>query len=323
METAPSPTAAALLAAAALAQAATADELEELAAAKAAELGAPTALELEALAAVAAGVAAKLELLDMARNEARFDWLTGTGNRRAFEEELSRELADPDREGDLSLVLFDIDDFKLVNDTYGHPAGDAALRGLARAVLRVARADDRLFRIGGDEFALIVHGDTRCAARIMRRVRSAGEDLRGIALTVSGGVASALAETDPATLVALADSLLLEAKRRGPGSLTQDVTPYRFPSLTRPVLPPLPSMLSLMKGRRHAVSGEATGVISIEAPDIVAAVRLAQRLTPIHCELFPSDGHRWRVQVIDVADADVKSMQDHVRDWLAVDGAAA
>jgi diguanylate cyclase (GGDEF)-like protein len=321
METDPTPTAAALLAAAALAKAATAAELEELAAAKAAELGAATALELEALAAVAAGVAAKLELLDMARNEARFDWLTGTGNRRAFEEELSRELSDPGREGDLSLVLFDIDDFKLVNDTYGHPAGDAALRGLARAVLRVARADDRLFRIGGDEFALIVHGDTRCAARIMRRVRSASEDLRGIALTVSGGIAPAPADADPETLVARADSLLLEAKRRGPGSLTRDATPYRFPSLTRPVLPPLPSMLSLMKGRRHAVSGDAAAVISIEAPDVVAAVRLAQRLAPIPCELFPADGRSWRVQILDVSDADIEGMQEQVRDWLAVDAA--
>ena len=190
-------------------------------------------------------------------------------------------------------------------------------------MLRVARADDRLFRIGGDEFALIVHGDTRCAARIMRRVRSAGEDLRGIALTVSGGIASASRNTDSATLVGIADSLLLEAKRRGPGSLTHDVTPYRFPSLARPILPPLPSMLSLMKGRRRAVSGEATGVISIEAPDIVAAVRLAQRLAPISCELFPSDGRGWRVQLLDVADADLDAAQEHVRDWLALDATAA
>jgi hypothetical protein len=82
-------------------------------------------------------------------------------------------------------------------------------------------------------------------------------------------------------------------------------------------------MLSLMKGRRRAVSGEATGAISIEAPDVVAAVRLAQRLAPIACELFPSDGRRWRVQLLDVADADIDAAQAHVRDWLALDGATA
>lgn len=85
------------------------------------------------------------------------DWLTGVWNRRAFDEQLQAALSLLKREGSsLALILFDVDDFKHYNDTQGHPAGDKALQGIAAAVQQVAqRADDRVYRLGGEEFAVL------------------------------------------------------------------------------------------------------------------------------------------------------------------------
>ncbi len=85
------------------------------------------------------------------------DWLTGVWNRRAFDEQLQAALSLLKREGSsLGLILFDVDDFKHYNDTQGHPAGDKALQDIAQVVLHVAqRADDRVYRLGGEEFAVL------------------------------------------------------------------------------------------------------------------------------------------------------------------------
>jgi diguanylate cyclase (GGDEF)-like protein len=116
------------------------------------------------------------------RNIANQDSLTGIANRRAFDSTLRRELearavSRGRREGDdepLALLLFDLDDFKAINDDHGHPVGDAVLCQAAERTRRVLRSTDLLARIGGDEFAVIApgaHGDG--AERLAEAVRTA------------------------------------------------------------------------------------------------------------------------------------------------------
>ena len=144
------------------------------------------------------------------------DGLTELGNQTEFQEELGRATALAARYGEsLSLALVDLDDFKLANDRNGHRHGDRLLVGLA-GLLRSDRPQDRAFRIGGDEFALILpRTDSAGAAARLERVRAAAiGQLEGV--TLSGGVA----ELDPAapdadTAVEEADAALYEGKRRG------------------------------------------------------------------------------------------------------------
>jgi diguanylate cyclase (GGDEF)-like protein len=146
----------------------------------------------------------------------RHDALTALPNRRAFEERLSVEVARTTRyERPLSLCLLDLDGFKGVNDRLGHPAGDEVLRAVAR-ILDTSRLTDDCFRIGGDEFAIVMPDTTRkeasiAAARIAEEVR--GARLGDGAIDVSFGVAG-ITDADPATLLAAAYSELWTAKDR-------------------------------------------------------------------------------------------------------------
>ncbi len=89
--------------------------------------------------------------------QATRDWLTGLYNRRYFEETLADHIEAAKRyDRELSLVLFDIDRFKQINDTSGHAAGDTALRSFAEILKSTARSADILCRFGGDEFAVIL-----------------------------------------------------------------------------------------------------------------------------------------------------------------------
>jgi ribonuclease P protein subunit RPR2 len=162
----------------------------------------------------AASLAADLRF-EASRAEARRDPLTGLANRRAFEERLERLV----RAGrDVSVVLLDLDDFKAINDTHGHAAGDEVLRRVALALLRVVRADEGAFRIGGEEFALVVEaGRTEAVAIAERARRALGIQGRGEPLpTVSAGVASLPADAaDEQELLRKADAALYAAKWAG------------------------------------------------------------------------------------------------------------
>jgi diguanylate cyclase (GGDEF)-like protein len=92
------------------------------------------------------------ELVERLREHATHDFVTGVANVRAFDEEIERRCADDEP---FTLVLFDIDELRTVNDVHGHQAGDAALRRAAAALRSVAEPDDLLARVGGDEFALL------------------------------------------------------------------------------------------------------------------------------------------------------------------------
>jgi diguanylate cyclase (GGDEF)-like protein len=148
------------------------------------------------------------------RTMAQRDPLTGLRNRRAFDHALARAI---DR---CALVVFDFDGFKAINDTHGHPVGDAVLRAVAEACEAVVREGDCLARIGGDEFALIAPSSG--SAGVERIIAALGEAVEGAVMpegvdTVSASFAWAVAPydtPDPAELFRLADARLLERKRR-------------------------------------------------------------------------------------------------------------
>jgi diguanylate cyclase (GGDEF)-like protein len=151
---------------------------------------------------------------------ARTDGLTELLNRRAFDSELAIAVARAERyQRDLSLVVVDIDNFKALNDSYGHPAGDAVIRAVGRVLAEGARRIDIVARIGGEEFALIL-ADTppaaalRLAERLRRAVINASSEM--IAFSASFGVAS-LQDTGNSgeALMKSADEALYAAKKAG------------------------------------------------------------------------------------------------------------
>jgi diguanylate cyclase (GGDEF)-like protein/putative nucleotidyltransferase with HDIG domain len=149
----------------------------------------------------------------------RADPLTGCLNRRGFEERLAAELDASRRAGRRAgLVTLDLDDFKIVNDTRGHEAGDDLLRWVAARAGEVLRPMDSLGRLGGDEFAILVPGAGGAeAARVASRLR----DALGERVSVSVGVASFPFDgTDRDSLHRHADNALYAAKNgdRGPGA---------------------------------------------------------------------------------------------------------
>ncbi len=152
------------------------------------------------------------------------DPMTEAYNKRAFLTEIEKEAGFSKRHNQpLSLVMFDLDHFKRVNDTYGHQAGDLVLRSVARKVAETIRKEDIFARYGGEEFALLLRNtDIEGAFIIAERVRRAIEDLevthngRRIPCTVSIGIAKLDATiARPAELIEAADERLYAAKRKG------------------------------------------------------------------------------------------------------------
>jgi diguanylate cyclase (GGDEF)-like protein len=150
---------------------------------------------------------------------ATLDGLTDLPNQRAFQIDFEQATAFARRSQDaLSLAVFDVDHFKLVNDRFGHPQGDALLQRVA-GVLGQRRAADRAYRIGGDEFALLMpNTDSEGARTVIRRVL---KKLADADAAVSAGVAT-LRPGEPETqLRGEADAALYEAKRRGGAQLVE------------------------------------------------------------------------------------------------------
>ncbi|TAL08003.1 MAG: GGDEF domain-containing protein, partial [Chloroflexota bacterium] len=163
------------------------------------------------------------DLYERARLDSLIDPLTGLGNHRAFQEELARQV-EQSRRGStpLSLVLIDLDDLKQVNDELGHAGGDALLAATGRLLGSDARRGDRAFRIGGDEFVLLLPGtDGNSAALSARRILGAalegattGE--HGRPFSFSAGVSTfPEPSTNGARLFRHADAALYWCKRHG------------------------------------------------------------------------------------------------------------
>lgn len=165
---------------------------------------------------------------DLLTTKAQIDALTGLWNRGYLNDQLAMEIASWQRSGlAFSLALVDIDHFKPINDTYGHPFGDRVIQGVAGALNRLSRNSDVVCRYGGEEFAIILRGSTSSGARVMaERMREEVEALsfmlgrQAVAVTVSIGVAGSdrFVETSAPSSDALleaADRVLYQAKNKG------------------------------------------------------------------------------------------------------------
>lgn len=163
---------------------------------------------------------------------AKVDFLTRLANRRAFEERLSEELERVRRYGGtFSLILLDIDEFKKVNDEFGHPAGDRVLKFIAAVLTEKVRATDFVSRYGGEEFAVLLPETSADRARVVaekiRKTLQNSSLMHGktkIKVTVSAGVGGVKPDGESlADLVARVDAALYQAKKKGRNCVEQAV----------------------------------------------------------------------------------------------------
>ena len=190
----------------------------------AAAFGATSAAELEELALRAGPAIDNARRFREARQLADLDALTGLHNRRYFHETLAREVARAHRYSrSLALVVFDLDDFKAINDRIGHLAGDAVLAEASDRVRDVVRSADVACRVGGDEFAVILpESSVKDADLLCQRLEHAvSEQPVGLAgpLHLSAGVTELQPEDDAVSFFERADEALYRAKGAGKGTV--------------------------------------------------------------------------------------------------------
>jgi diguanylate cyclase (GGDEF)-like protein/putative nucleotidyltransferase with HDIG domain len=213
----------------------------------------------------------KALLYEQSREQARHDSLTGLLGHRVFHEVLEEHIASANP---FSVLLFDIDDFKQVNDLYGHQSGDHALRLVSDALRRGTRAGDTVFRIGGEEFCALLPGLAEqdaftVAEGVRQRVGAITSTLPG-PLTVSVGVASFPAHgLTRDELLAAADAAMYASKRGGKNrtSIAGDETPQNLTPASRQV------SLDLLHGKDPDTVSHSVQV-AILAVEIARALEL-------------------------------------------------
>jgi diguanylate cyclase (GGDEF)-like protein len=154
----------------------------------------------------------RIELLALLSERSRQDPLTGLGHHRTFNERIAST-----RPGHTALIAIDIDNFKAINDTRGHAAGDEVLIEVSRALSGVLRPEDQLFRTGGDEFIAVLEVESLGQATWVgdRLLRAA----QGTGCTISAGACVQAPGEDATVALRRADTALYEAKRRGRNQL--------------------------------------------------------------------------------------------------------
>ena len=179
---------------------------------------------LEVIAIQAAQAVLRAQLFEQMERMATTDGLTGLVNHRTFQTRFDEALASAKRYGrKMSVILTDVDHFKSVNDTYGHPMGDQVLKGVARILRECARDTDIVARYGGEEFALIMpEADTKNAYVVAERIRE--RVLKEIFITEQGPLKITMSlgvatypdvAADKQMLIDLSDQCLYFAKRHG------------------------------------------------------------------------------------------------------------
>jgi diguanylate cyclase (GGDEF)-like protein len=170
----------------------------------------------------------EIQLFEETSHSSKYDGLTGLVNRRFLEEALGREIARAKRYGDsLSILFFDLDNFKKLNDVYGHLAGDAVLKKVAKIILDEKRTEDIAGRYGGEEMVLVLPATEKISAlvlgeRIRRKVSEAEVcyDEHVLGITLSGGLACCPVDTqDPIKLLEFSDKALYQAKAAGKNNI--------------------------------------------------------------------------------------------------------
>jgi diguanylate cyclase (GGDEF)-like protein len=180
----------------------------------------------ELVAAEAAAAIYNARLYEQTQRLATTDALTSLPNHRFFREALAMEIARANRLGySLGLLMIDVDNFKRVNDTFGHPVGDEVLRNIARVLRSSLRQTDVAARYGGEEFAIVLPGlGPRGVRAVGEKLRRAVKTLQPLVTTGAppfqisvsiGGASAAPPELNAVDLVRVADSALYQAKRRG------------------------------------------------------------------------------------------------------------
>jgi len=269
-------------------------------------------IDVELVAAVAdlaAAAVASERLLLLTRTEARHDSLTGLPNRRAFDERLSEMVA---RDRPFGLALLDLDDFKRVNDRLGHQAGDDVLREFARVAQRSLRVNEELYRVGGDEFALIIDGVEAIqhvldrlleAVRLHRRPRRLPTVSVGRATAPEDGRSSRL-------LLAAADEELYTAKR---GRKQEPVASQRETARVL-VVDDDAGLRGLLRTTLEAIeldvreaetAGQARLAIEAHRPDVIVLdVRLPQVDGLAFCRELKSDPRTTGIGVVILSGSD-------------------
>jgi diguanylate cyclase (GGDEF)-like protein len=174
---------------------------------------------------------------DVLKMQSVRDPLTGLFNRRYMEESLTRELKRAVRRNSpLGILMIDVDHFKSLNDTFGHEAGDAALRSLGQLLQNGFRAEDIVCRYGGEEFTVILPESSRevawqrsselCAAAKQMVVQHRGQPLRSISLSIGIAIFGEHGMTVD-SLISAADSALYLAKERGRDQVVLNDPPER------------------------------------------------------------------------------------------------
>jgi diguanylate cyclase (GGDEF)-like protein len=171
----------------------------------------------------------EIHLFEKAAKSSTFDNLTGLLNRNAFDEVLSREISRAKRhDANLTLLFLDLDDFKKINDTRGHVAGDTVLKEIARLIMLEKRAEDIGARCGGEEMTVLLPETSKAdgwliAERIRRRVEEAKISYEGknIKVTLSGGLASfPIDANEGLSLLKNADKAMYRAKSFGKNNIS-------------------------------------------------------------------------------------------------------